>query len=181
MRKTTDLRRDFVRVDQAIQSHKNRADCFHRVRGRIYADNCVSTPVKQSFERSQKDSADVVGGVIGLYADAQDSTVSHRIAATRDIANLGDRGGDFSNDGLLKRPDLGVRVSIVQKKLAKFSESHASDGAETFLVECVQNKAGNVILGRVDQWATDNFPERQVRKFAFSRDSLAFRSRSDAS
>ena len=193
MRQATDLRGDFVRFNQAIQSHKNRTDCLHRVGGRIHANDCVSATVEKSFKCSQKNSADVVSRVIGLHADSQHATLSHRIAAACDVANLGgsehqilvahqlgDRGGDFRNDGLLQRLQFGAGSSVVQDKLAKLPDGHASDGAERFLVECVQNEAGDIVLGRVNQRATDNFPERQVCKFAFRRNALSFRSCGDA-
>ena len=54
------------------------------------------------------------------------------------------------------------------------------DGAESFLVEGVENEAGDIVFGRIDQRAADNFIERQVCKFAFRGDSLSFRSRGDA-
>ena len=99
-----------------FNASKNRADGLHRVGGRIHADDRVSTAVEQSFECGQKNSADVVGRVIGLHADAQHSTLSHGIAAAGDVADLGGRehqilvahqlgygGGDFRDDGFLQR------------------------------------------------------------------------------
>ena len=53
-------------------------------------------------------------------------------------------------------------------------------GAESFLVEGVENEAGDIVVGRIDQGTPDNLIERQVGKFAFRRDSLSFRSRGDA-
>ena len=112
MRQATGLGGNFVGVNQTIQSHKNRTDCLHGVGGGIHPDDCVSAPVKQSLECGQKDSANVVGRMIGLDADAQYSTLSHRIAATSDIADFcsgehqilvahqfGYSGGNFRDDG----------------------------------------------------------------------------------
>src|ERR1700692_4596216 len=115
MRQATSLRGNFVRLNQAIQSHKNRTDCGHRVRGWIHTNDRVSTPVQQSLKRSQNDTADVVSRMIWLHPDAQYSALSHGVATACNVANpggceyqilvahqLGYRGGDFRDDGALK-------------------------------------------------------------------------------
>src|SRR4029077_4043573 len=89
MCEATNLRGNFVCIHQAIQRCENRADCFDRVGGGIHTDDCVSAAIEKSLEGRQKDSADVVGRVIGLHADAQHSLLSHGIAAAGDVADLG--------------------------------------------------------------------------------------------
>src|SRR5438876_6989858 len=69
-----------------------------------------------------------------------------------------------------------VGGSVVQEKLAKLPDGHTSDRAKSLLVEGVQNEAGDIVLGRIDEGTTDNFFQDQVGKSAFSRDSLSFRS-----
>src|SRR3984893_17942431 len=138
MREATNLRGNFVCIHQAIQRCENRADCFDRVGGGIHTDDCVSTAVEKSLECRQKNAADVVSRVIGLHADAEHSTLSHGIAAVCDVADfggcqheifvahqLGYRGGDFWDDGLLKRLELSVCGSLVEEELAKLAYGKA--------------------------------------------------------
>src|SRR5580693_4483946 len=115
MRQATGLRGNLVGVDEAMQSRQDRADCFHRIGSWVHADDGVSAAVEQAFESREKNSAEVIGGMIGLSADAEHSTLTHGIAAAGDVADLSSRkdevlvahefghgGGDFGDDGFLQ-------------------------------------------------------------------------------
>ena len=169
-------------------------DCCHGVRRRIHPNDRVSTAVEQSFECREKDASDIVGRVIGLDADTQHSTLAHGVAAACDVANPGARehqilvahqlghcGDDFRDDGALNPLYLKVCGSVIEKELAKLSDGHTSEGAESFLVVGFKNQARDLVAGgsdrrTIDQRAPDNILERQVGKFSFRRDSLSFRS-----
>src|ERR1017187_4352214 len=72
--------------------------------------------------------------------------------------------------------------SNVKSASLRFAATRSrSDRSEGFLIECVQNEPGDIVLRRVNQWSTDNFLQRQVCKFAFCRNSFSFRSCGDAS
>src|SRR6267154_2451541 len=189
VRQATSLRRNSIRLNQAVQSQKNCADSSHRVRGRIHTNDRVSTSVEQSLKRGQNDTANVVSRVIWLYADAQCSPLSHRVATARDVANpgrskhqilvahqLGCGCGDFRDDSALKLLYLNVSSSVVQQELSKLSDRHTCQRMERFLIESVQNKARNIVLGSIDQGTPDNFTKRHVGKFSFRGDPLSFRS-----
>src|SRR5271165_2609481 len=187
---TMSLSGDFVVIYQAMQRQQDRTDGLHRVGGWIHSDDCVSAAVKQSFESSEKNSADVVGGMIGLRADAQYSALSHRVAAAGHVADLGGGqhqilvahqlgygGGYFGDDGLLQRLNLRVRGAVVQQEVAKLSHRHAGYATKSLLVECIENQAGDFVTVGIDEGAADNFVEGQVRELAFGRDSLPFGAR----
>jgi hypothetical protein len=125
----TGLRGNFVGIDQAIQGYENRADGLDGVGGGIYADDCVSAAVEQTFEGGQENSSDVIGRMVGLGADAEDAAFSHGIAAAGDVSyfgggedevfvahELGNGGGNFGDDGVLDRLGVGTRLWLSRRE-----------------------------------------------------------------
>ena len=111
--------------------------------------------------------------MVRLCADAQHPTLAHGIPALRDIADLprgqdkifvthdlGHGGYDFWSDPALNLPQLRFPGRIPEDVLPEFAHGHASDGPESFFIECLEDEATDIVRGRIDQRLLDYFCQR---------------------
>src|SRR6516164_4975154 len=163
MRETAALSRYLIGIYQAIERVQDGADSLNRIGSRIYANHCISTSVEKPFEGRQQNSANVVGRMVGLNADAQHSALTHRVTAPRHIADFGTRqyqifvAHDLGNGGCYLRDDgpldslqLCCTCCIVQNELSELTDGHAPDGQKSVLIECLEKQAADIVGGWID-------------------------------
>src|SRR6516164_997257 len=141
MRETAALSRYLIGIYQAIERVQDGADSLNRIGSRIYANHCISTSVEKPFEGRQQNSANVVGRMVGLNADAQHSALTHRVTAPRHIADFGTGGCYLRDDGPLDSLQLCCTCCIVQNELSELTDGHAPDGQKSVLIECLEKQA----------------------------------------
>src|SRR5262249_45146213 len=88
MREAAGLRGNSECSDQAIKSTQNRRNRRDGISGGVDANYRVAAAIQQAVERREKNAADVVSWMVGLETNAEHSALAHRVAATRDVANL---------------------------------------------------------------------------------------------
>src|SRR5262249_10250177 len=84
----TCLRRNFVNVDEPFESVQNRVDRLNRIGGRVDADYGVSAAVEQAVKSGEQDSGHIIGGMVGLEANAENAALAHGVAAACDYPDL---------------------------------------------------------------------------------------------
>ncbi len=193
VREAAGLRGDVVGFDEAREGVEDRRDRLDRVGGGIHTDDGVAAAVEQAFERGEENAADVVEGMIRLDANAEDAALAHRIAAARDVADA--RGGedeilvahdfcgggrDFGDQRALGRAELSVGRDVVEKIFAEFADGHALERREGFAVVGVEDEAGDVVRGGIDEGLRDDFGEREIGEPALGGDAFALGARGDA-
>ena len=177
-----------IGFDEPLQRLKDRARGFHRIRRRVHADHRIAAAVQQPLESRKQNAADIVCGVVRLYADAQHAELAHRVPAARDVAdlgagqhqilvahNFGGRRRYFRSDRPLQLLQFRLARGIVENAFAKFAHRQALYGLKGFLIEAFKNQAGDVVFIGVDRRLLDDFAKRQIRESALRRHALAFR------
>src|SRR6267378_510094 len=193
VRETASLRWNLVGIHETCQAVEDRADCLYRIRGGVHTDHRVATSIKQPLKCSEQDSTDIVGGMIGLDANAQHSALAYGIPAARYVPDLrrgqnqifvahdlGHGRDNFGSERPMELFQARFADRIVEDVFAELSDGHALYGRKAFLVESVKDQAGDVVGVRIDQRLLDNFGESQIRELALGCDAFAFRPRGDA-
>ena len=89
MRQAAGLRRDLERLDQAVECTAGSPPTTSTdSAGRIDADHGIAAAILQPVDRREEYAEKVVGGMVGLNANAQHPALAHRVAAARNDAHL---------------------------------------------------------------------------------------------
>ena len=74
--------------NQTIECAQDRGDAGNGIGCGIDTDNGVPATIKQAVKRREQNPANVIGRMVGLQANAENTAFAHGVSASRDVADL---------------------------------------------------------------------------------------------
>ena len=183
------LRGNLIGIHEALKGIQNRGNAVYRIGCRIDSDDRISAAVEQAFEGGQQNASRVVGRMIWLRTDGQNTTLSERIAAASYVANLrrsqdqvfvahdlGRGSCHFGNQSGLQRSELFFIRAVAQQMLPEFAHRHGAHGRECPLIEALVDQPSDIVF---NQGFGEDLLERNIGESALGRNSFLFGLRGD--
>ena len=165
-------------------------DVLDGVAGRIYSDDCVSAPEQQPIKSREQYAGNVIGWMIRLHSNSEDSAFTHCVSAASDGTQRRRRGNEVAcahdpgdaSDHLRSERVLQPSLPLGSKgggehEFTKFAHSDRTKRGERFMIKRRNNQIGHVVF---NQWLLEECKKRNIGQRHLGRHPFSFRTRCDS-